>query len=496
MKKFVLLLSVLAGGTAALAQEKAPPPPDRPTPAAQPPLNAAAAKPQRAAGQSYLERRFGLSREEAERRLALEDQVSDSAASLERQFEDSFLGSIIDHQPAFQVTFVFSRDVAADEVRRAIPTGLQAAFKVKRSRYSAAEIRAREAKVVDALVAAKIAGSVGYDYRTDKFEVTAEQEGGQRLMTALPAELRPDVRFVAGGRPTRVQSGMRTGDAIYGGWMVHQMTSGGATAICTYGFMVKTPEAQNGVLTSSADNCSGSLGIHYDDGHNVVLPTPPSITKNIYNTGGSRSYDYQVLNTGSLTTAPYTWFWNNKKGDYYQLTTSGWQLKNWANVNPNYPLDGGYTRVTGVIAGVSGTSNTNHPQGATRCKGGFTTGITCGQISLSQAAATMYMPDGSVRTFYGYVKVEGTDYMVFSYGGDSGGPVMTTPVWNGTAGYYDAKAAGIVEMGSIRDRGDGYDRPCITPDDGSCPMYYMPIDRVNDHLPYLIQTTSGGVSPN
>lgn len=493
MRKFEFLFFFLAGGSA-LAQGQAPPP-DRPRPAAQPPLDPSAARSQQATGQSYLERRFRLSREEADRRLALENQVSDAAASLERQYADAFLGSIIDHEPTFQITFVFSRDVATDEVRRAIPSQLQSIFKVKRSRFSAAEIRDREERIIQALVAAKLAGSIGYDYRTDKFEVTAEAEGGNKLMNTLPPELRSDVRFAPGGRPTRIQSGMQPGDAIYGGWMVHQITGTSATATCTYGFVVKTPEAQNGILTSSSDHCSGSLGIHYDDGHNVIL-SPPSITKNIYNTGGSRSYDYQVLNTGALTTGPYAWFWNNKTGSYYQYTTSGWQQKTWANVNPDYPLDGGYTRVIGVVGGVAGTSNTNHPQGAVRCKGGFTTGITCGQISLSQAAATMFNPDGSARTFYGYVKVEGTDYMVLSYGGDSGGPVMTNPVWNGTAGYYEARAAGIVEVGSTRDRGDGYDRPCITPGDGSCPMYYMPIDRVNDHLPYLILTTSGGVSPN
>jgi hypothetical protein len=493
MRKLAFLFFLLAGGSAT-AQVQAPPP-DRPKPAAQPPSKPAAARSPQAAGQSYLERHFGLSRQEANRRLALENQVSEAAGSLERQFADAYLASIIDHQPTFQVTFVFSRDVAAEDVRRAIPSQLQPIFKVKRSRYSRAEIQAREGRIVEALVAAKIPGSVGYDYRTDKFEVTAEQEGGNKLINALPPELRSDVRFVPGGRPTRIQSGMIAGDSVYGGWMVHSITGTSATAICSYGFVVKTPQAQNGILTSSSDHCSGTLGIHYDDGHNVTL-SPPEITKNIYNTGGSRSYDYQVLNAGALATGPYTWFWNNRSDSYDQYTTSGWVQKTWANVNPDYPIDGGYTQVIGVVGGVAGTSNTNHPVGAVRCKGGFTTGITCGQVSLSEAAATTINPDGSSRTFYGYVKVEGTDYMVFAYGGDSGGPVMTNPIWNGTSGYYEARAAGIVEMGSTRDRGDGYDRPCITPDDGSCPMFYMPIDRVNDHLPYLIQTTSGGVSPN
>src|SRR3954454_7723386 len=174
MRKLAFLFLLLAGGSAA-AQVQAPPP-DRPKPASQPPSKPTAARSSQAAGQSYLERHFGLSRQEANRRLALENQVSEAAGSLERQFADAFLASIIDHQPTFQVTFVFSRDVAAEDVRRAIASQFQPIFKVKRSRYSRAEIQAREGRIVEALVAAKIPGSVGYDYRTDKFEVTAEQE--------------------------------------------------------------------------------------------------------------------------------------------------------------------------------------------------------------------------------------------------------------------------------------------------------------------------------
>lgn len=479
------------------------PPPIEPVPTRQPSSNPESIHYQQAPGMGFLEKRFGLSRQEAQRRLALEDQVSDAAVKLQERFPEAFLASIIDHTPVYQVTFVFSREVAAEEVRRVIPADLQSVFKVKRSRYSAAEIRNRENEVVQALLAAKIAGTFGYDYRTDKIEVTSSEESGQKLLASLLPQLRSDVHFVPGGEPALFQGGARAGDSIYGGWMMHQFTSSGATAICTYGFAVRSSEAQNGIVTSSSGHCTGQVGIHYDDGHEVTLPTPPAVDKNIYNTNGARSYDYRVFNTGTLTTGPYAWFWNQKSGSYYKYEyPNGYVLHTWSNVNPNYPLEGAYTRVIGVIPGTSGSSNVNHPQGASRCKGGFVTGITCGQITLSEAGATNIAADGSAQAFYGYVKLEGSDYMVFSWGGDSGGPVMTTPVWNSTAQYYEAKAAGIVEIGSTRDRGDTgsngekIKRPCITPTDGSCPLFYMPIDRINDHLPFSILTASGAVSPN
>lgn len=464
--------------------DKTTPPPVRPEPSSQPGTT----------GQSFLERRYGLSREEAHRRLRLEDQVTEAGTKMEAQFGDHLLATIIDHSPNFQVTFVFSRDVPADEVRDLVSADLRPVVKVKRSRYTREQIASRQRRIVDALVDAKLGGSVGYDYRTEKFEVTIPEETEQKLLQALPPDLRSEVRTVRGGVPARLQSGAVAGDSIYGGWMLHLQDVGGAHAECTYGFPVRTHEGQPGITASAVEHCSGPAGIYYDDGHFVTLPAPV-VNRYVFNNSG-RSYDYRILNTGTLNHGPYTWFWNNKSGSYWRwIYGTGWVQRTWANVNPDYPLEGRYSRLIGVVGGSSGTANTNHPVGATRCKGGFITGITCGQVTLSDAAAVI-TADGATQTFYGYVKMEGTDYMVLSYGGDSGAPVTTTPVWNSSVGYYEVRAAGILAIGSIRDRGDGHPRPCITPDDGACPAYYMPIDRINDVYPIQVLTVYGGVSPN
>lgn len=489
------LLSVSVSAQVPPAPPDLPPAPALPAP----PKDAANQKYREAPGATYLERVYRIDRAEAERRARLEPLVSEAAGKLQAQFGEQFLGSIIDHAPNYSVTFVFDREVAPSEIQSSIPNDLQPVAHTKRSRYTRAQINERGNKLIAALAAIKLHGSVGYDYRTDKFEVTAESDGNS-LVRSLPPELRSDVRFVSGGSPALFQTGAKAGDAIYGGWRLMQLTSGGGQQVCTFGFIVVTADNSNGVTANSAEHCQVPVGVIYDDGHTVALPTPHVTNQYVYNNsfGIGRSYDYRVFKVGSLVTGPYAWFWNNLSGSYHQYVYPNWVQKNWANRRGTYIANGAYSRVIGVIAGTSGTANANHPQGAVRCKGGITTGITCGQITLSEAGAVNQLPDGSYQTFYGYVKIETNDpeVQVLAYEGDSGAPVTTEPLWNINAQYYDVRAAGIMAIGSTRNRGDGYPRPCISPTDGACPAYYMPIDRINDHVSIRVLTTVGAVDPN
>ncbi len=393
-----------------------------------------------------------------------------------------FIGSFIDHEPNFRSTFVFAKDVDVNKIREILPISLRSSVATKKSRYNAQQIDDLQRQITKAVADAKISGFDAYDIRTDKFEVTGDAST-QNLVNRLPPSLRDNVRFVEGGLPTLVQSS----GAIYGGWTLYSSDS----PECTYSFVVKYSAGANSITTASHCPLPGS----YANG-SAFTPLPsPSIDKNVDGTG--RGYDYRISATGSVTTGAYVWFSNNRTGTYYQRNgTGGWDNKSWANVNPNYPTDGAYTQVTGVILGASSNlTNPNHVVGSVRCLGGMTTGITCGQITSSSADAVVTR-DGVTKTYRGYVRVSSSDYMVLAFGGDSGGPVMTEPTYNSTAGYYQARAAGIITIGSQRDRGDGYNRPCVSPGDGECPAYYMPIDRINDHVGATIVTTSGNVSPN
>lgn len=499
MFKFVAISLSSIVASSAIAQNPPPGPPNPAPPAlSAPPSEASKQSYREAPGATYLARAYHLGHAEAARRMALENEVSLTATRLSQQFGESFLGSVIDHQPNYSVTYIFANDVTVAQLQSLIAPSLRSVAKAKRSRYDSKEIAERRQKLIEALVSAKIGGSVGYDFRTDKFEVTAESNG-QSLLNSLPADLRSDVRFVSGGSPKKFQTGARSGDAIYGGWRLMQLTSGGGTQICTFNFPVVLSDNTNGIAASSAEHCQGQVGVIYDDGHTAALPTPPVINQYVYNNsfGVGRSYDYRVFRAGTLLTGPYVWFWNNLSGSYYQYVYPNWVQKTWTNRRSVYITNGAYSRVVAAIAGSSGTGNTNHPQGSIRCKGGIITGITCGQVTLSEAAATNKLADGSYQTFYGYVKVETSDpeVQVLAYAGDSGAPVTSEPAWNIDAQYYDVYAAGILAIGSTRDRGDGYDRPCVSPSDGACPYFYMPIDRINDSVSVRLLTTVGPVDP-
>lgn len=241
MRRLSLLLVALGCSSSqlVLAQAVPPAPPDPPAQRLpQPPLDPKAQRYQEAPGENFLSQRYGLSRQQAARQLALEDDVSTAAAGLQARYKDDFLASIIDHTPVFQATFVFSRDVPADEVRQFLPESLRSAFKIKRSRYTAEQIRTRREQVLVAMRSHKVPASVGYDHRTDKFELTTEEARGRTLMGSLPPDLRDEVRFVPGGVPKTFQTGARAGDSIYGGWRLYQLSGGGGQQICTFGFTV------------------------------------------------------------------------------------------------------------------------------------------------------------------------------------------------------------------------------------------------------------------
>lgn len=203
-----------------------------------------------------------------------------------------------------------------------------------------------------------------------------------------------------------------------------------------------------------------------------------------------RAYDFRAYYTGSLTTGPWVWADNNRTGTYYAFNGSQQQ---WANVEPRFSTSGQYLQVSGVIYGNS--SNAGHPVGNVMCKQGRVTGITCGTISASWSDIYALGPSGTQEEYIGYVEVSDSQEMVISYGGDSGGPVFSDPIYDSAVGQYVIRAGGLLTIGPTRDGYGGQTRPCITPDDGFCAFHYMPIDLINDKQPMTIVTSAGAVSP-
>lgn len=146
------------------------------------------------------------------------------------------------------------------------------------------------------------------------------------------------------------------------------------------------------------------------------------------------------------------------------------------NTVPGFYGDGYFT-TRGTLK--QSSYNSNHYIGMPVCKSGMTTGFTCGTVQSSSVSGT----DDRGVSYSSFVKVSGSSQQVIAFGGDSGAPVFSYP--NGS---YEIVAYGILKGGST----DAYGRPCTG---SACSFSYMPIDRVNDRVPFLIHTTQGLLVP-
>ena len=441
---------------------------------------------------TYLERHFGLSKQEADARLQRQADVETLSVSLAAKHGGSYLGAVIDHQPAYGVLLVFDRDVTQAELNEDIPPSLRPYVKLKRSRYTATEIEQRQRELVAAL--GSIPFSISYDYRTDKFELRADR---QDALEKIPASLRSDVIFHVGGAPVAAQTGVQPGDEVYGGWIMYDQNN---ADICTMGYSVRLSDSSQALLSASTGHCGRTATKVNTNNHFVTLPV--AVDDDGRNSTGDRSYDMSVMRTTGITSGPWAWYWNNLRGDYkYCTSATNCTTRSWANVHPDYNQSGSYFYITGAITGLgSGGSNPGHPVGSVRCKSGKKTGITCGLITTSSVVISSAREDGVTKTSYGYVEYGNSDQMVVGYFGDSGGPVFTQPVYSASSGQYEIKAAGITTSVEARyanpySLSDTTRRPCISGQDGVCPAYYMPIDRINDKQPMTIITANGLVSP-
>lgn len=96
----------------------------------------------------------------------------------------------------------------------------------------------------------------------------------------------------------------------------------------------------------------------------------------------------------------------------------------------------------------------------------------------------------SGRAYTGMVRVGRSSQSVTAFSGDSGAPVFSFP----NSGY-NITAHGIMKAAEAHTNSDGSLRPCVNGQGYDCGYFYMPIDRANDRVPFLVHTTAGLVVP-
>ena len=453
-------------------------------------------------GESYLAKKFKLSKTEARKRMKLQAEAETLATDLAVKYPDIFLGVDIQHEPVYQVTASFSSDAKANEVRAMVPAGLRSVFKTRVSKFNPASSQAMTDELTKLLSGRD--ASIYFSYGKDRFVVQVAEEAVNEVKALIPPSMRSDVTVQKGNPSRKLQTNATTAEWIYGGWN-HYRVENGNQLHCTFAFSARDSSGQPVMVT--AGHCPGTrYNAQQNSGKTLTFASPTSANydKNGYDSTRGRSYDFKLIPIPDVSTAPEVYFFNNVTGSYnyydYDNTKSPpWVFKtrNWANVQSGLPASGGRIHITNTLVNTatSGTSNPSHPKGAARCKSGNTTGVTCGII----VASSVNENNTEGQTFYGLVKVGDATEEVIAWGGDSGGAVFSQPVWNSTNSRYEATAAGVVTSATWKPVHPMFNtptnqygiRPCHTYYDGGCEMNYMPIDRINDFMPAVILIRSG-----
>ena len=450
-------------------------------------------------GKTYLERQYGLSSQEARRRIEQQAQIEALSTELADTYKSSFLGVDIQHEPVYQVTASFARGTLPSDVLAKVPASLRSVFKTRVSRFDAETIAGNLSRLTNVFRGEN--ATIHFSYGSDRFVVTVpkyEQDNARRL---IPADLQSVVDLQTGPPVARAQANATSSDWIYGGWN-HYRLSGTDRLYCTFAFVARDSYGRPHAVT--AGHCPPTRhNSQQPSGRTITFSAPASAYyRNGYDSSRQRSYDFALIPIPIVSSVPEVYFRNGVSGsyqyyDYAPADPNGpWVQRTvqWRNDYYYLPASGNI-HITDVISNSSmyGTANPGHPNGVIRCKVGDTTGVTCGTIIASSANVT----DTSGQTAYGVVRVGQTNQQVIAYGGDSGGAVITEPLWSYANNRYESTAAGVVMLAShewvhpANTQPNDAKRPCDQYRDGGCEYYYMPIDRINDFAPAQVVLRNG-----
>lgn len=295
---------------------------------------------------------------EAERRLALQLRVGELETALREKAGDIFAGLWIEHRPAFAVEVRFTDAAAGQRLVRSLSGGLAADFRVAAAAASLARLEELQARTVAQLRQARIAADADIDVRANRVEILA----------TAPDEVRQALSSFAAEDQDRLQVVPVAGLAELQGASL-PMRGGRPLTTCSSGFTARNAGGSVGVLTSA--HCGDTQD--YTD-WDVAIP--------FVNGTFSGSRDVQFHNRHCYLTAPN-----------------------------EFDSGIGIRQVTGT------QSRDQQVVGSQVCRYGMTTPHRCGLIS-SKSYCPSVIPSCSGT----FVRVQSTNGLPLSNGGDSGGP--------------------------------------------------------------------------
>lgn len=333
--------------------------------------------------------RYEISVSEAKYRLARIAEAGQLDRKLQLESSETFAGLYVQHQPSFQVIVKFTK-LPAVSLAQYTSDPL---YKAEQAPRSLEYLRAVQDEIGEQLLAAGIEFESGIDLETSGINVyVLHPKVARHHLAALLA--------VAGHfiRVHKTDTFMER-TAISGGNQVS-----GTSQKCTSGFNVVDANREIGILT--AGHCDDALMYH-----------SPSVQLAFQGEQDGGSYDVQ---------------WNKQSSGTPQQQR---------NVISGAPSDLEITSVTDSSA---------LPVGATVCKVGITTKLTCGEVADKSFQAVY---KGVIGTS---IRVRNSNNNVMTESGDSGGPVF----------------GGNSAHGVVHGRG-GPNSPYRND------LFYMPIERIS-----------------
>ena len=350
MKKGLALtgLALCLSGNAMAQQGNAGSAPQAPEPFNQ--IGAA----ERSSGAGYLQRRFGLSEQEAQRRIMFQDEAEDFAVQLAESFPEAFLGLDIQQQP-YKIVLNMASDEFDQAIRRSIPSSLRSVVQIRRSRFAAGEADIIRGQLIEAMQGLRV--SISFDYSRDRFVLAAPNETQADIRARVDGRLNALVDIETRPVPSATQSNATSSNSIYGGWTHYSVD--GPQDYCTFAFTVRDQRGTPGMLT--AEHCQTTdterrRNNQQSSGNVITFANQESSTYYRYGyvSATGRSYDFRLIPAPVVQSDAWIWFSNPRTNTYEKARRDSTAANGWTNDTISYTnrYDGlpssGYIAVVGT----------------------------------------------------------------------------------------------------------------------------------------------------
>ncbi|MFN3726015.1 MAG: S1 family peptidase [Allosphingosinicella sp.] len=406
----------------------------------------------------FLAQKYGISPQDAAERASILRDIQEVVRAAVGSDEAAFAGVWVDHVPAFKIIVGFAGESERREFLDQLSPRLRRYVQIRHTVKALAVAQREVSAIHQALSVAGTPFETYFEPRSQNhIVVVPDQRAANTVRGLIPPALRSSVNIRVGPVLTTHQTNVRSGDAVYGAW---ELVNSNGDPTCTYGFAGRDSSGRDSILTAGHCQTNPPYVVGADANHLVQLP---AATETRY----GDQYDFRHHAVVGLATGYWVWFDNGKPVHNYSQ---------YVNTVPGFGADGYFT-VQGRLQYTAW--NSNHYVGMPVCKSGFASGFTCGTVEANWVSGI----DVRGVSYTGFVRVSGSTQQVIAFGGDSGAPVFSFP-----SSAYEVTAYGLLKGGATAASGG----PCTG---AACYFAYMPIDRVNDRVPFLLHTTQGMLAP-